>query len=131
SASTTATLRRKAWRGRGGSSDCWRRRSPGGGSQILAGREEVVTTSRPLGVAIQGAGNVSTEHIRAYQRNPHTEVVAIGSRREEGARAKAAQMGVECAIYTDYDKLLAHPGVDIVSICTSHDRHAIETIGAA
>src|SRR2546428_454511 len=86
---------------------------------------------RVLGVAIQGAGNVSTEHIRAYQRNPHTEVVAIGSRRQEGARAKAAQMGLDCAIYTDYEALLAHPGVDLVSICTPHDRHAIETIGAA
>src|SRR5437588_1991003 len=90
-----------------------------------------MSANRTLGVAIQGAGNVSTEHIRAYQRNPHTEVVAIGSRREEGARAKAAQMGLDCAIYTDYDALLAHPGVDIVSICTPHDRHALETIGAA
>ena len=33
-----------------------------------------------IGVAIQGAGNVSTEHLRAYINNPHTEVVAIGSR---------------------------------------------------
>src|SRR5438874_4948353 len=90
-----------------------------------------MSSNRVLGVAIQGAGNVSTEHIRAYQRNPHTEVVAIGSRREEGARAKAAQMGLECAIYTDYDSLLAHPGVDIVSICTPHDRHAVETVAAA
>src|SRR5437660_10349219 len=90
-----------------------------------------MNTNRVLGVAIQGAGNVATEHIRAYQRNPRTEVVAIGSRREEGARAKAAEMGLECAIYTDYEALLAHPGVDIVSICTPHDRHAIETIAAA
>src|SRR5262249_13258904 len=59
-----------------------------------------MSANRKLGVAIQGAGNVSTEHIRAYQRNPHTEVVAIGSRREEGARAKAVQMGLDCAIYT-------------------------------
>src|SRR5438445_2886670 len=94
-------------------------------------REEVMRGKRVLGVAIQGAGNVATEHIRAYQRNPRTEVVAIGSRREEGARVKAAEMGLECAIYTDYEALLAHPGVDIVSICTPHDRHAIETIAAA
>src|SRR5205085_10640714 len=93
--------------------------------------ERTMGTDKVLGVAIQGAGNVSTEHIRAYQRNPYTEVVAIGSRREESARAKAAQMGLECAIYTDYDSLLAHPGVDIVSICTPHDRHAVETVAAA
>ena len=36
-----------------------------------------MSSSRPLGVAIQGAGNVSTEHIRAYQRNPNTQVLAI------------------------------------------------------
>ena len=49
-----------------------------------------------LGVAIQGAGNVSTEHIRAFQRNPNTEIVAIGSRTLEGAKRKGSDLGVVC-----------------------------------
>jgi len=84
-----------------------------------------------LGVAIQGAGWVSTEHIRAYVRNPHAEVVAIGSRTLEGARAKRDQFGLTCEVYDDYDRLLADPRVDVVSICTPPERHPIETIRGA
>ncbi len=84
-----------------------------------------------LGVAVQGAGNVSTEHIRAYIGNPKTRVVAIGSRTLEGAGRKAQELNVECDLFDDYRKLLDHPEVDIVSICTPPDRHARETIAAA
>ena len=84
-----------------------------------------------LGVAIQGAGWVSTEHIRAYRNNPNTRVVAIGSRTLEGAGKKAAELGVECDLFDDYEKLLAHPEVDLVSICTPPDRHAMEAIAGA
>ena len=83
------------------------------------------------GVAIQGAGNVATEHIRAYLNNPHTRLVAIGSRTLESARKKAVELGVECDLYDNYDRLLEHPDVDVVSICTPPDRHAGEAIAAA
>ncbi len=84
-----------------------------------------------LGVAIQGAGNVSTEHIRAYQNNPNTRVVAIGSRTLESAQKKAAECNLSCDLFADYERLLEHPQVDIVSICTPPDLHAAETIAAA
>lgn len=84
-----------------------------------------------LGVAIQGAGSVSTEHIRAYEKNPDTRVVAIGSRTLEGAAQKAADLGLTCDLYDDYEQLLANHDVDVVSICTPPDRHAHETILAA
>ena len=84
-----------------------------------------------LGVAIQGAGNVSTEHINAYQNNPHTRIVAIGSRTLEGAQKKAAECGLTCDCFDNYDRLLHHPDVAIVSICTPPDRHASETIAGA
>ena len=84
-----------------------------------------------LGVAIQGAGNVSTEHIRAYQNNPETRVVAIGSRTLEGARKKAREFDLKCDFFADYDRLLEHPEVDIVSICTPPERHAAEAIAGA
>ncbi len=84
-----------------------------------------------LGVAIQGAGNVATEHIRAYLNNPHIRLVAIGSRTLESARRKAVELGVECDLFDNYDRLLEHPDVDVVSICTPPDRHAGEAIVAA
>jgi predicted dehydrogenase len=87
-----------------------------------------------LGVAIQGAGNVSTEHLRAYLNNPHVEVVAIGSRTLEGAERKARQVGLDRSrvrLYDDYADLLADRRVDAISICTPHTRHADETIRGA
>lgn len=87
-----------------------------------------------IGVAVQGAGNVATEHLKAYLRNPHCRVVAIGGRTKEGAAAKARQVGLDpsqIGIYDDYAALLAHPGLDALSICTPHARHAQEAIGAA
>ena len=87
-----------------------------------------------IGVAIQGAGNVATEHLRAYLANPRCRVVAIGSRTREGAAAKARQVGLDpeqIGIYDDLDALLAHPGLDALSICTPPARHAGEAIAAA
>src|SRR4051812_47603705 len=87
-----------------------------------------------IGVAVQGAGTVSTEHLKAYINNPHCRVVAIGSRTRVGAEAKARQVGLDpskIGIYDSMDTLLTHPGLDALSICTPHSRHAQETIAAA
>ena len=87
-----------------------------------------------IGVAVQGAGNVSTEHLRAYLNNPHVEVVAIGSRTREGAERKAREVGLDpshVGLYDDYAALLADPRVDALSICTPPARHAEETTQAA
>ncbi|MCC7372558.1 MAG: Gfo/Idh/MocA family oxidoreductase [Chloroflexi bacterium] len=87
-----------------------------------------------INVAVQGAGTVSTEHLRAYLKHPHCRVVAIGSRTQAGAAAKARELGLDpsgLGIYDDFDRLLAHPGLDALSICTPHSRHAQETIAAA
>ncbi|MFN8635334.1 MAG: Gfo/Idh/MocA family oxidoreductase [Chloroflexota bacterium] len=87
-----------------------------------------------IGVAVQGAGTVATEHLRAYLNNPHCRVVAIGSRTKVGAANKARQLGLDpdrLGIYDTVDDLLAHPGLDALSICTPHARHAQETIAAA
>ncbi|GMU91726.1 MAG: dehydrogenase [Candidatus Hydrogenedentota bacterium] len=84
-----------------------------------------------MGVGIVGTGWVSGEHVRAFESNPHTKVVALCGRTEAGARAKAAECGIQCEIFTDYEKMLAHPDVSIVSIATPPDRHKIEAVAAA
>jgi predicted dehydrogenase len=87
-----------------------------------------------IGIAIQGAGTVSSGHLRAYLKNPHCQVVAIGSRTKEGAAAKAREVGLDPAkldLYDSIDDLVANPGVDALSICTPHQRHAIDAIVAA
>jgi predicted dehydrogenase len=87
-----------------------------------------------IGIAVQGAGNVSTGHLTAYLGNPRCRVVAIGSRTKEGAAAKAREVGLDpkqIGVYDSVEELLAHPGVDAVSICTPHSRHAKDAIAAA
>jgi len=89
-------------------------------------------SEKKLGVLVHGAGWVAGEHLRAFAANPHTEVVAISSRKLESCRRKAEEAGLEhVAFYTDYEKALEHDGVDIVSICTPQHLHAENTIAAA
>lgn len=87
---------------------------------------------QPLGVLIVGAGWVSTQHIAAFQHNPHTRVLAVCSRTLEGARRRIAEAGLDgAAAYDDLNRALAHPGVDIVSICTPQQLHCEHTLAAA
>jgi len=77
-----------------------------------------------MGVGLVGPGWVANEHIKAFQRNPHTEVVAICSRDLDRAKAVIAQHGLKAKAYSDYEKLLADPAVKIVSVCTPNHMHA-------
>lgn len=80
--------------------------------------------SQCLGAAILGTGDVSGEHIKAFQVNPRTEVRAILSRDRARAEAKARDFGLnDCRAYTNLDELLKADDIDIVSICTPHHLH--------
>ena len=84
-----------------------------------------------LGVGIVGTGWVSGEHIRAFEDNPHTEVRALCSRSEARAKAKAAEYGVRCEVFTDYAKMIAQDGIDVVAIATPPDCHREQAVAAA
>ena len=86
---------------------------------------------KELGIAIQGAGWVSSEHIRAYLQNPHARIVAVGSRTREGALRKAREFDLDVPAYDSLEAMLARPDVDAVSICTPPERHSEETVLAA
>ena len=84
------------------------------------------------GVLVHGAGWVSGQHVAAFSRNPHTEIVAISSRKLASARARADEAGLKgIAIYDDYERALKHEGVDIVSICTPQHIHCENVLAAA
>lgn len=88
--------------------------------------------SEPLGAAILGTGDVSGEHIKAYQANPHTEVRAILSRDRARAEAKARRHGLlHCRAYTDLDELLKCDDIHLVSICTPHHLHVEQGVACA
>lgn len=89
-------------------------------------------SDRVYGTAVHGAGDVSTQHVRAYLNNPHSRLVAISSRTEESARKLANKYGLkDVKFYTDYGKLLDDPDVDIISICTPQHLHSSEVIRGA
>jgi predicted dehydrogenase len=89
-------------------------------------------SSEYYGVLIHGAGWVSTQHIAAFVKNPHTRVLAISSRTFDSARRRATAAGLSgVALYDDLEKALAHPGVDIVSICTPQHAHCQNVLAAA
>ncbi|MBI4556741.1 MAG: Gfo/Idh/MocA family oxidoreductase, partial [Candidatus Hydrogenedentes bacterium] len=87
--------------------------------------------AKTMGVGVVGTGWVSGEHIRAFQENPHTEVRALCSRTEASAKAKAAECGIDCAVFTDYGQMLDKAGIDIVAVATPPDRHRDEAVAAA
>ena len=89
-------------------------------------------TEKQLGVLVHGAGWVSTQHIAAFTANPHTRVVAISSRKLASCAKRAEEAGVtDVAFYDDYEKALAHEGVDIVSVCTPQHLHCENVVAAA
>lgn len=85
-----------------------------------------------LGAAILGTGDVSGEHIKAYQADRRTEVRAILSRDAARAEAKAREYGLErCRAFTDLDELLRSDEIQVVSVCTPHHLHAGQGIACA
>jgi predicted dehydrogenase len=85
-----------------------------------------------LGVLIHGAGWVSGQHAAAFQRNRHTKVLAVSSRTLAGAQRRIAEsaLGPDVAAYDHLTQALAHPGVDIVAICTPQHLHCEHTLAA-
>jgi predicted dehydrogenase len=95
-------------------------------------RGQQTMSQRQLGVLVHGAGWVSGQHIKAFQNNPHTRVVAISSRKMESVKKRAEEAGLkDIGMYADLDQALRHEGVDIVSVCTPQHLHAENTIAAA
>jgi predicted dehydrogenase len=85
-----------------------------------------------LGAAIFGAGWVAGEHAKAYNQCARTRLVAVGSRREESARSLALKSAnPDAFVTTDFESLLSHPEVDVVSITTPPESHVDLTIRAA
>jgi len=88
--------------------------------------------SRNFGVLIHGAGWVAGEHAAAFGNNPHTEVVAVSSRRLASAQGLAQRCGPAVpAVYDDLAEALANDVVDIVCVCTPQHVHCGNVLAAA
>ncbi len=69
-----------------------------------------------------GAGEAGEGHIRGFQADPRTEVVAIWDVRTDAARARAKAMNVPI-VYETLDEIIA-ADLDIIVICTPDHLHA-------
>lgn len=89
-------------------------------------------SEKTLGVLIQGAGWVSTQHISAYKNNKSARIIAICDRSRDAAEKRAKEQGLsDVTIYDDFDAALRHPGVEAVSICTPQHVHCANALAAA
>ncbi len=85
------------------------------------------------GFGIVGCGMIAEFHARAIAEIPGARLVAVLDRNPPRA-AKIAGLAVgECRAYDDLDAMLAHPGLDVVCVCTpsgSHRDPAVKAAGA-
>jgi predicted dehydrogenase len=91
-------------------------------------------TEGTLGVAVSGIGWCATQHLAAFQHNPHTKVTWLHGRDEARTRETLArhQLVLPDARFTaSYEDLLAAPDVDIISITTPNHLHADQAVLAA
>jgi predicted dehydrogenase len=92
-----------------------------------AGKE---SGSKPLRVAVIGAGWGGELHQRAYAESPDAEVVAICSRTRSTAEELAAKAGVP-GVYTSFDDMASAEELDVISVATPPSSHRQYTIAAA
>jgi len=82
-----------------------------------------------IGFGVVGGGMIGAVQAAAIEQISGARLLAICGRDENRTAEFAAKFGA--AGYTDYDKFLKHPGLQIVNICTPSGTHAQLGIRAA
>lgn len=82
-----------------------------------------------IGFGIVGGGMIGAVQAAAIQQIGGAKLLAVCGRDETRTAEFAGRFGA--AGYTDYDKFLQHPGLQIVNICTPNGTHADLGIRAA
>ncbi len=77
-----------------------------------------------------GCGMIAEYHARAISEIEGASVAAAFSRNPANA-AKIADIAPGCAVYDDLDRMLAHPGLDVVCVCTPSGAHLDPALKAA
>jgi predicted dehydrogenase len=83
------------------------------------------------GFGIVGCGMIAEYHTRAIGEIDGARVAAVFDTVPERAAKIAALAGPDCVAYSDMAKMLAHPGVDVVSVCTPSGAHRDPAVAAA
>ena len=91
----------------------------------------LATAVKKFNVGIIGYGWAASAHIAAINASESGQVTAICSGRKLDPSELASKYNNPIRIFDDVDRLLADPGVQIVSICSFPDRHVDHAIRAA
>ena len=84
------------------------------------------------GFGIIGCGMIAEYHTRAINEIENARVIGAWSRNPaNAAKVAALAAGGGCATFTDLDRLLAQPGLDVVCICTPSGAHLEPAVQAA
>ena len=84
-----------------------------------------------LGVAIIGCGGVAQEYVKAFQNDERSEVRALISRNPAHAQRYKDQYDLSCEVATDSERILEQQNIDVVVVCTPHNRHTEYVVAAA
>ena len=76
-----------------------------------------------------GTGAITKSMLAEFQRSDVLHVTSIYSRKEETGRAMAEQFGLE-QVYTDFDRMLADPAIDMVYVASPNSIHYGQTKAA-
>ncbi|MHB1065594.1 MAG: Gfo/Idh/MocA family protein [Georgenia sp.] len=76
----------------------------------------------PLRWGVLGAGGIAGRFAREVPTGSRQQLVAVGSRDQDRARAFAAEHGIERA-YGSYEALVADPEIDVIYVATPHSLH--------
>lgn len=88
-------------------------------------------TVKKYKVGIAGYGWVAGAHIAAISASPHAQASAVYSSRPLDAGVLSAKHGSPIVTYTDYNAMLQHPDLDVVSICSYPYQHTAHAVAAA
>ena len=84
----------------------------------------------PIGIGIIGTGEISVLHAAAYQAlGERVRLAAVADIDADRARALAKHFTIP-AVYEDYQRLLADPDIQAVSICTPPFLHVQQSVEA-
>ena len=76
-----------------------------------------------------GVGQIGKQHVEAYSKLPHAELVALADLNDAEGRRVADLYGIP-HVYTDFRKLLERDDIDAVDVCLHNNFHMPITVAA-
>jgi len=85
-----------------------------------------------LKIGLIGCGGITQAHVNGWKGvTSQAEIVAVADVSRENAEARAAQIGTDPEIVSDYRDLLGDSGIDAVDIALPHHLHCEAIVAAA